>query len=157
MNLVQKIRQLTDDITKNANALQTQKDWELVASLLARTPADQSSVRAAVKAQDPAALDAVVRALEAPPKPASPPPSTAPLPDFSHDDKAAALRAFKKRLKLQRLSDESRLGGRYTSGGRSSNIDAITPPTDFPPEIWQALAAEGRLTDTGQGFYALPS
>lgn len=155
MNLIQKIRQLTDSIITNANALQTQRDWELVASLLARTPTDQSAVKATVKAQDPAALDAIVAQLENPaPPPASP---STPIPDFSHDDKAAALRAFKKRLKLQRLSDESRLGGRYTSGGRTSKIDAITPPTDFPPEIWQALVAEGRLTDTGQGFYALPS
>lgn len=154
MNLVQKIRQLTDDIIKNANALQTQKDWELVASLLARTPVDQTALKAAVKAQDAAALDAIVAQLENPaPKPAPP---TAPIPDFSHDDKTAALRAFKKRLKLQRLSDESRLGGRYTSGGRASNIDAITPPLDFPPEIWQALVADKRLVDTGQGFYALP-
>lgn len=156
MNLIQKIRSLTDSIKANANALQTQHDWELVASLLQRSPVNQTAVKAAVKAQDAAALDDIVSHLENPaPKP--PPAPAAPTRDFSHDDKAAALRAFKKRLKLQRLSDESRLGGRYTSGGRASNIDAITPPLDFPPDIWPALVADGRLVDTGQGFYALPS
>ncbi|MAY75388.1 MAG: hypothetical protein CMJ31_11855 [Phycisphaerae bacterium] len=64
------------------------------------------------------------------------------------------MRAFKKRLKLARLNDESKLGGRYTSGGKKSKIDAIEPPTEFGPEVWRALAAEGRLRHTGQGFYA---
>ncbi len=41
-----------------------------------------------------------------------------------------ALKAFRKKLKLMRLEDESRLGNRYTTSGRSSNITAITPPPD---------------------------
>ncbi|KAA0217538.1 MAG: hypothetical protein DYG94_01195 [Leptolyngbya sp. PLA3] len=68
----------------------------------------------------------------------------------------AALKAFKKRLKLARLADESRLGGRYTSGGRESQIDAIIPPNEFPAAVWKALEKAGRLKHTGQGFYAEP-
>jgi len=66
-----------------------------------------------------------------------------------------AMKAFRKRLKLQRLDDESRLGGRYVSGGRKSNIDAIQPPNQYPPEVWKALVSEGKLIDTGGGFYRL--
>jgi len=65
------------------------------------------------------------------------------------------MKAFKKRLKLGRLADESRLGGRYTSGGRTSKIDAIEPPREFEPGVWKALAAEGKLRDFGRGFYGL--
>ncbi|TVQ63864.1 MAG: hypothetical protein EA378_00685 [Phycisphaerales bacterium] len=67
------------------------------------------------------------------------------------------MRAFRKRLKLGRLAEESKLGGRYTSGGKKSSIDAIVPPNDYPPELWKALAHDGKLINTGHGMYALPS
>ena len=66
-----------------------------------------------------------------------------------------AMKAFRKRLKLQRLDDESRLGGRYVSSGRESKIDAIQPPNQYPPEVWRELASRGKLVDTGGGFYRL--
>jgi len=155
MNALQKLRQLADSIAANADPLQTQKDWELVERLLLRTGADPAAIDDAVGNKDAAKLDAIVTALETPA--AAPPPAAASDPGaFSPDDKAAALRAFKKRLRLGRLSDESKLGSPYTSGGKRSNIDAIEPPSGFDPEIWRALVAEGRLIDTGQGFFALP-
>lgn len=155
MNALQKLRQLADSIAANADPLQTQKDWELVERLLLRTGADPAAIDDAVGNKDAAKLDAIVTALETPA--AAPPPASASDPGaFSPDDKAAALRAFKKRLRVMRLSDESKLGSPYTSGGKRSNIDAIEPPSGFDPEIWRALVAEGRLIDTGQGFFALP-
>ena len=69
----------------------------------------------------------------------------------------AAFTAFKKRFKLTRLDDESRLGGgRPTTTGRKSTIAGITPPNEFPPEVWRELARQGRIKDTGGGFYAMP-
>ena len=158
MNAVQKLRQLADAIAASADPLQVQKDWALAERLLMRASSDLEAIDEAVKTQDPAKLDALVRALENP-APAAAASAEAPAVDparFSHDDKAAALRAFKKRLKIARLSDESKLGGHYTSGGKTSDIDAIEPPTGFDPDIWKALVAEERLVYTGQGFYALP-
>ncbi|MCC6680115.1 MAG: hypothetical protein IT445_04340 [Phycisphaeraceae bacterium] len=67
-----------------------------------------------------------------------------------------ALKAFRKKLKLMRLEDESRLGNRYTTSGRTSNITAITPPHDYPPAVWQKLVELGRLKNAGQGTYQLP-
>ncbi|MEL6739059.1 MAG: hypothetical protein AAFP26_00210, partial [Planctomycetota bacterium] len=112
-------------------------------------------VARACKEHDADALLAIIDRLENPP-----PPKPAVEPGvaerFSHDDRLAAMRAFKKRLKLLRLNDESRLGGRYTSGGKQSKIDAIEPPTSHPREMWKLLAVEGKLVDTGDGFYMLP-
>ncbi len=69
----------------------------------------------------------------------------------------AAFNAFKKRFKLTKLDDESRLGGgRPTTSGRKSSIAGITPPREFPSEIWRELARQGRIKDAGGGFYTMP-
>lgn len=68
----------------------------------------------------------------------------------------AAMTAFKKRFKLTRLDDESRLGGgRPTTSGRKSNVVGIIPPNQFPKEIWQELTRQGKIKDVGGGFYAM--
>jgi hypothetical protein len=66
-----------------------------------------------------------------------------------------ALKAFRKRLKLTRLDEESNLGGRGLSGGRRSAVVAITPPADFPPAVWDELVRQGRLRKAGGGTYEL--
>ena len=69
----------------------------------------------------------------------------------------AALKAFKKRLKLMRLDEESKVGGGPMSGGRSSGILAITPPDQYPEAVWEELARQGKLKHAGQGLYELLS
>ena len=64
-----------------------------------------------------------------------------------------ALKAFKKRLKVMRLDDESKLGGGPLSGGRGSGLVAIRPPDQFPQEVWDELVRQGRLKDAGHGLY----
>ncbi len=60
-----------------------------------------------------------------------------------------ALKAFRKRLKLTRLDDESRLGyGAMSSGGRSG-IVAIPPPTRYPQAVWDELVAAGQAARRG--------
>jgi hypothetical protein len=66
-----------------------------------------------------------------------------------------ALKAFKKRLKLTRLEDESKLGGGPMSKGGSSGIVAIQPPHEFPRPIWDELVRQGRLKYAGHGLYEL--
>ncbi|MHC4996428.1 MAG: hypothetical protein ACYTGQ_15385 [Planctomycetota bacterium] len=67
-----------------------------------------------------------------------------------------AMRAFKKRLKLTRLDDESQLNSRNPlSGGASSGVRSILPPSDWGPEVWAELARQGKLRHTGKGFYEL--
>jgi hypothetical protein len=66
-----------------------------------------------------------------------------------------AMKAFRKRLKLMRKDDESRLShGAMTKGYRSA-IVGIRPPADFPPEVWDELVRQGRLRKESHGMYAL--
>lgn len=65
-----------------------------------------------------------------------------------------AFGAFKKRLKLTRLDEESKLRRHpLTTGGES--VLAITPPSQFPKSCWEALVRQGRLKYAGNGMYSL--
>jgi hypothetical protein len=62
------------------------------------------------------------------------------------------MKLFKKRLKLTRLDDESRLGHGATSKGGRSGIVAITPPAGFPQAVWDELVRQGKLRRAGEGM-----
>ena len=62
-----------------------------------------------------------------------------------------AFKAFKKRLKLTQLDDESGL----SRGSKTSRIVGITPPTGFPAAVWEELVALGKLRREGHGMYSL--
>ena len=66
----------------------------------------------------------------------------------------SALKAFKKRLKLTALDDDSRLGKGPFSGG-PQGVYAITPPSQFPKEVWEELVRQGKLRNSGHGLYEL--
>jgi hypothetical protein len=67
----------------------------------------------------------------------------------------AALKAFKKRLKLTRLEEESKLSRRPTTSGQPSAIVAIMPPNQFGQAVWDELVKQGRLKPAGHGTYEL--
>ena len=66
-----------------------------------------------------------------------------------------ALKAFKKRLKLSRLDDESNLGRGAMTGGKASSIVAIAPPNQYRQAVWDELVTQGKLRYTGHGLYEL--
>jgi len=66
----------------------------------------------------------------------------------------SAMKAFKKRLKLTALDEDSRLGRGPLSGG-SMGVFAIQPPSRFPREVWEELCRLGKLRDSGHGLYEL--
>ncbi len=66
-----------------------------------------------------------------------------------------ALKAFKKRLKLTALDEDSRLGRGPFSGGATGTC-AIQPPNQYPPEVWEELRRQGRLRSSSHGLYELP-
>lgn len=78
-------------------------------------------------------------------------------PQIPDDQLKRAFGAFKKRLKLTKLDQESKLGGgRPMTSGKKSDIMGIIPPNDFAPAVWKELARQGKLKDMGGGFYGLP-
>lgn len=79
-----------------------------------------------------------------------PPPSGVPAEDLKK-----AYQAFKKRLKLTRLDDESRLGRGAMSGGGNSGIQAIQPPNQYPKALWDELVRQGKLRYVGHGMYEM--
>jgi hypothetical protein len=78
------------------------------------------------------------------------PPAAKPSPE----ELKAALKAFKKRLKVTQLDADSGFTKSPLSGGRSQ-ILSITPPNQYPRAVWDALVAEGKLKYAGQGMYEL--
>jgi hypothetical protein len=101
---------------------------------------------------------------QAPPPTSQPvPPAAAPAQDEAVDrsDPAdrqtlkRALKAFRKRLKLTRLDEESGLGYGPMTGGRKSSVVAIQPPNQYPEQVWAELVTQGRLKEAGRGFYEL--
>ncbi len=72
-----------------------------------------------------------------------------------HQELKAALKAFKKRLKLTQLDDQSRIGVGPMSSGRQSGIVAITPPDQYPQAVWDELARQGKIKRVGNGMYEL--
>lgn len=150
MNVIEKARAVAGDLRKGKGS--ATEHWSLLTRLLPRLTSDLARVKEVTDAKDIDGLDALLDKIEGRVIAAT----SAPLPEFSEDELDAAFRAFNKRLKVTRLADESKLGGRYTSGGRKSKVDAMQPPDGFPDQIWQALVRAGRLQDMGQGFYSVP-
>lgn len=73
----------------------------------------------------------------------------------SEEELRKALKAFKKRIKLMRLDEDSRIGHGPLSGTGKQQIVSIQPPSGFGHEIWEELAAKGYLKHDGGGFYEL--
>lgn len=78
-------------------------------------------------------------------------PPSAPSPQ----ELKSAMKAFKKRLKLTRLDDQSRIGVGPMSSGRESAIVGITPPDQFPQAVWDELVRQKKLKRVGDQQYAM--
>lgn len=78
-----------------------------------------------------------------------------PAPQHTPEELKGAFKAFKKRLKLTRLDDESRIGKKPLSSGRGSGIVAIAPPNQYPQSVWDELVRQGKLKPMGSGTYAV--
>lgn len=66
-----------------------------------------------------------------------------------------AMKAFRKRIKLMRLDEESRIGRNPLSHGEHSTIFAIRPPDQYPIELWDKLVEMGRLRRDRNGLYEI--
>lgn len=75
---------------------------------------------------------------------------------LEEDNLKRALKAFRRKLKNYRRDDESKLGAKFVTNGRSSGISAITPPKEYPMAVWNKLVELGRLKKGGGGTFELP-
>lgn len=75
--------------------------------------------------------------------------------DVSPETLKAAMKAFRKRLKLTHLNEESKLGRSPMTSGRQSQVMAIMPPHQYDKAVWDELVRQGKLKDAGRGFYQL--
>jgi hypothetical protein len=73
----------------------------------------------------------------------------------TEEDLKKALKAFKKRLKLARLDDDSKIGHGPMSAGGREKIVSMQPPAGFGKDIWEELVEKGFLKRDGVGFYEL--
>lgn len=73
----------------------------------------------------------------------------------TEDEQKKALKAFRKRLKLTQLDEDSRIGGKSHLTGARTKVVSIQPPSGFGREIWEELADAGILKNDGGGFYQL--
>ena len=64
-----------------------------------------------------------------------------------------AFKLFKKRIKLTRLDEESRIGRSAMSGGGKSGVMEIQPPNQYPKAVWDELVRQGKLRYVGHGLY----
>ena len=67
-----------------------------------------------------------------------------------------ALKAFRKRLKIVRLDQESTAGGGAFSSGKQSSIVGVAAPDQYPQEVWDELVRQKRLVAGRDGLYELP-
>ena len=74
---------------------------------------------------------------------------------LTRDTIKRAMKAFRKRIKLMRLDDESRIGQNPLSKGEKSTIMGVRPPEQYPPEIWDELVELGKLRKAEDGVYEL--
>ena len=76
-------------------------------------------------------------------------------PAHTPQELKAAVKAFKKKLKLTRLDDQSRIGVGPMSSGRESGIVGIAPPDQYPQSVWDELERQGKLKKIEQGLYEM--
>ena len=80
-----------------------------------------------------------------------------PLTKHDREVLKRALKAFRKRLKIFRLHDESSVGGGPMSSGRESGIVGVAAPDQYPQEVWDELVRQKRLVAApDDGIYELP-
>lgn len=71
-----------------------------------------------------------------------------------NDQQKSALKAFKKRIKINQREDDSTIG-RSKLTGAHTKVVAIRPPVGHPPEVWRELVEKGYLKPDSGGFYEL--
>lgn len=123
-------------------------EWGQVYRLLQKTGLPAGRVAEVVGMRDLEGLTGIVGELQNP--------TTAVVPDAPSSETCRdALQAFRKRLSLMELDDQSKLGRNPLTKGVTSSIAGIVPPREWPESVWQELVRQGKLRYIGRGLYDL--
>ena len=145
--LIRQLRELKSAIEGYDDPRRASDEWKKVYKLLKTTPLPPGRVSGVVGMRNVPGLGELIDQLQAP-EPAA---GTAPDPETCK----RALHAFRKRARLTRLDDESKLGRSPLTKGADKSLGAIQPPSEYPAEVWQQLVREGKLRYLGHGLYEL--
>ena len=144
---VAKLDELMTAIRAYGDPRQAAGQWKQVYRLLQNTKLPPGRVTGVVGMRDVPGLAAMIDQLRAPALDA---PADVPGEDICRK----ALQAFRKRLSLTVLDEDSKLGrGPLSKGGGAAA--AIVPPNEWPQPVWQELVRQGKLRYIGHGFYEL--
>lgn len=172
---LQKLGELVSDIAVCTDAKKLGDLWQRAHKALQKSPADQLKASRIVAERNIEALAKMVgelsnmkptgapppRAAMPAPMPPTPPPAPAPQApassqavEITPEVLTRALAAFKKRLKLTQLEQDSKLGRSPLSSGKA-RVTAITPPREFPRAVWDELFAQNKIRPVGSGMFEL--
>ena len=151
----EKLNELLEAIGAHADPRRASAEWKQAFNQLKKTDAEPNRVANVIAMRDANRLAELIDELRA---------ADEPLSESENDDEEtpdektlqAAMRAFRKRLKLTQLDDESQINSRNPlSKGEGSKIDSIIPPHEFSSAVWRELVRRGKIRHTGKGFYEL--
>ena len=124
-------------------------EWKQVFKLLQKTSLPAGRAAHVIGMRDVGLLTELIDQLRGPE-------SDAPAAETPSEDVCRkAFAAFKKRLKLTVLDEESKLGRSPLTKGSAASTAAIVPPNEWPDAVWQELARQGKLHYVRDGFYEL--
>jgi hypothetical protein len=149
--IVTKLNELHSAIGQYPDPRRATPEWKQVFKLLQKTDMRPGRITSMVGMRDIAGLTQAIEEFSAPAAEAPAPAADAP----DSDTCKKALKAFRKRESVTRLDDESTLGRSPLSKGAGSSSMAISPPMEWPDEVWRELVRQGKLRDAGHGFYEL--
>ena len=151
-DILARLRSLLEAIRAHEDPRRATTEWKQAFAQLKKTPASPNHVANVVAMRGVEELAALIDEL-------GDDGGSAPDTDVERPDDETcrdALRAFKKRLKLTRLDEESRISPHDPlSHGGSSQLTAIVPPNKWPLPVWHELVRRGQIRHTGDGFYEL--
>lgn len=169
--MTQKLGEMVSDLYLAETPAKKKSLWDRVVKALNNTDADPEHWQKIVSARDIEKLALFLGDLNLGNYPKKPKPEDRPKPmpmvtapvepakpeqEFEAPYLRHAMKQFKRRVKLNKLDDESRIGRSPLTSGQGSGIVAITPPQEFPAAVWAHLVKQGRLKKAGSNMYSMP-
>ena len=145
-----KLNDLLSAIRASADPRRAADEWKQSFRLLQKSGLPADRVSGIIGMRDVDGLAGLISELQDPPSAAAP---VAEVP--SAETCAAAFQAFRKRLSLAVLDEESKLGRNPLTKGAASSLAGIVPPGEWPDAVWQELVRQGKLKYIGHGCYTV--